>query len=405
MLIDEAKAYRLMNCGLTELNISIDAALPETYRKVRRGGKLDILHDNIRMLVKAKRETGAKLPLIGMNYVLLNENEGELVKFVEQAADFGVDFINCVTYATYDWGFQNRRTHANYERELSAARKRMAELNVRVKSFPSEDVSWSDSRNGFGCQFFWGEEFRVSFEGEITLGCCTPFKESFSYGNLLRQPFTEIWNNEKYSELSANVAGQARAERDLRILRQTRQNLLPQPRGKHRRHCADEFPDGQNSGASMSFVVPISNAPLLRDPPFVVWLCLLAAAIGVRVFRLLKAPDKNLSRLERSLLAAGVGFGLLSNVALILGSLHHSHAPQCRYLFTPPLHYCFSPDMLRIFRACIARMSDGMNSFAVWPAAKCPSDTTSSSRRGYVPRTFGGTPYSEGFSSFRRKHH
>lgn len=200
MLIDEEKAYRLMDCGLTELNISIDAALPETYRKVRRGGKLDILHDNIKRLVKAKHETGAKLPLIGMNFVLLNENEGELVQFVEQAADFGVDFLNCVTYATYDWGFQNRRTHVNYERELSAARKRMAELNVRVKSFPSEDISWSDPRNGFGCQFFWGEEFRVSFEGEITLGCCTPFKESFTYGNLLEQPFREIWNNAYYRE-------------------------------------------------------------------------------------------------------------------------------------------------------------------------------------------------------------
>ena len=41
MLIDEEKAYKLMDCGLTELNISIDAARPETYRRVRRGGRLE----------------------------------------------------------------------------------------------------------------------------------------------------------------------------------------------------------------------------------------------------------------------------------------------------------------------------------------------------------------------------
>ena len=198
MLIDQERAYKLMDCGLTELNISIDAALPDTYRRVRRGGKLDVLHDNIRGLMKAKRETGARFPMVGLNYVLLNENEGELVKFVEQAHEFGVDFINCITYAGYDWGFQNRRTPDNYKRELDAARKRMDELGVRCKSFPSEDLSWTDPKTPFACQFFWGEEFRVTFNGDITLGCCSPFKETFSYGNLLEQPFTEIWNNEFY---------------------------------------------------------------------------------------------------------------------------------------------------------------------------------------------------------------
>ena len=156
MLIDQDSAYKLMNCGLTELNISIDAALPDTYRRVRRGGKLDILHDNIRRLMKAKRETGARFPMIGLNYVLLNENEGELVKFVEQAHEFGVDFINCITYAGYDWGFQNRRTPENYKRELDAARKRMDELGVRCKSFPSEDLSWTDPKTPFALSVLLG---------------------------------------------------------------------------------------------------------------------------------------------------------------------------------------------------------------------------------------------------------
>lgn len=198
MLIDEEKAYRMMDCGLTELNISIDAAYPETYKRVRRGGNLDLLHDNIRRLIRVKRETRSRFPMIGLNYVMLNENEGELVPFVEQAADFGVDFINCITYAGYDWGFRNRRTKASYKQELEAARKRMDELNVRVKTFPSDDISWSDPKRPFSCPFYWGEEFRVTYGGDITLGCCTPFKETYSYGNLLETPFSEIWNNELF---------------------------------------------------------------------------------------------------------------------------------------------------------------------------------------------------------------
>jgi MoaA/NifB/PqqE/SkfB family radical SAM enzyme len=198
MLIDETKAQQIVTSGLTEVNVSIDAAFPDTYKRVRRGGRLDVLHENIRRLVRARNESKARFPMIGMNFVMLNDNEGELVPFVEQAAEFGVDFVNCITYAAYDWGFKNKRDADSYKRELDKARKRMDELGVRCKSFPSEDLSWSDPSKPFFCGFFWGEEFRVAYDGSITLGCCTPFKETYSYGNLLETPFTEIWNNEKF---------------------------------------------------------------------------------------------------------------------------------------------------------------------------------------------------------------
>jgi len=200
MLIDEEKASRLMDAGLTEIDISIDAATADTYRRVRRGGKLPVLHDNIRRLVRIKQQTRAKHPLIGVNYVLLNENEGELVPFIEQAADFGVDFVNCITYATYDWGFVNARTPESYKRELAAAAARIEELGVRCKSFPSDDISWSDPDKTFDCGFFWGGSVRITYAGDMTLGCCTPFKETYSYGNVLQQPFDAIWNGPRFQK-------------------------------------------------------------------------------------------------------------------------------------------------------------------------------------------------------------
>jgi len=194
--LDEATCERLPESGLTEINVSIDAASPATYKKVRRGGNLTRVHDNLRRLVGARRRTNARLPLIGVNYVLLNENEGELVPFIEQAAELGVDFVNCISYATYDWGFQNRRTRDSYRRELDAARTRLGELRLRCRTFPSDDLSWTDPMARFDCRFFWGESVRVTYDGTMTLGCCTPFKETYSYGNLLTTPFEEIWNGE-----------------------------------------------------------------------------------------------------------------------------------------------------------------------------------------------------------------
>jgi MoaA/NifB/PqqE/SkfB family radical SAM enzyme len=210
MPIDEEKAYKLMDCGLTEVDISIDAADSDTYRRVRRGGKLDVLHQNIKRLMDVRRETRARFPMVGVNFVMLNENEGELVPFIEQAAELGVDFVNCITYASYDWGFRNRRTSESYKRELEAASTRLAALGMRCKSFPSDDLSWSDPNRPFDCSFFWGSSLRITHAGDVTLGCCTPFKETYSYGNVLERPFTEIWNNEQF-QMNRALANSHRA--------------------------------------------------------------------------------------------------------------------------------------------------------------------------------------------------
>lgn len=198
MRLDDATCERLPHSGLTEINVSIDAAEPKTYKRVRRGGDLAVVHENLRRLLRARRAAGARLPLCGVNYVLLNENEGELVRFVEQAAEIGVDFVNCITYATYDWGFKNRRTRESYQRELDAARARLVQLGLRCRSFPSDDLSWTDPARPFECDFFWGRSVRVAYDGTLTLGCCTPFKETYAYGNLLTTPFDELWNGPRF---------------------------------------------------------------------------------------------------------------------------------------------------------------------------------------------------------------
>jgi MoaA/NifB/PqqE/SkfB family radical SAM enzyme len=190
----------LIGAGLTEVNVSIDAATPETYRKVRRGGRFDLVHENLRELLRRRRERKAKLPLVGVNFVMLNDNEGELVPFIEQAAELGVDYVNCITYATYDWGFENLRSPASYRAELARARARLDELELKCRSFPSDDLSWAEPGHPFACNFFWGQSFRVTWDGSVTLGCCTPFKETYSYGNLLETPLAELWNGPAFRE-------------------------------------------------------------------------------------------------------------------------------------------------------------------------------------------------------------
>jgi MoaA/NifB/PqqE/SkfB family radical SAM enzyme len=193
-LLDEATCEKLVASGIAEVNVSIDAAMPETYRKVRRGGELEDVHAGMRRLLAARARAGARRPLVGVNFVMLNENEGELVGFIEQAKAIGVDHINCISYASYDWGNQNRRDRGSYEREVAVARRRLDEVGLRCRTLPSIDWTWTEQSRLFDCGFFWGDSVRVAFDGSLTLGCCTPFKETFAYGNVLEVPFGEIWN-------------------------------------------------------------------------------------------------------------------------------------------------------------------------------------------------------------------
>jgi MoaA/NifB/PqqE/SkfB family radical SAM enzyme len=198
MLLTEDNIQKALDSHVTELNVSLDGGTLDTYKKVRRGGKLDVIAENIKKFYEMRKASGKKFPRMGLNFVMLNDNEGELPAFIELGAELGVDYINCITYATYDWGFQNRRTLESYRAELTEAKKALAKTGLECRYFPEWDPAWLKPDRPFMCNFFWGEEFRVSFNGHITLGCCTPFGESYSYGNLFDTPVSQIWNNEKF---------------------------------------------------------------------------------------------------------------------------------------------------------------------------------------------------------------
>jgi len=197
MYLTEDTIRKALKSRLTELNVSLDGGTVDIYKKVRRGGNLDLISENIKLFLKLRRESGKRFPRLGLNFVMVNDNEGDLPAFIQLAADLGVDYINCVTYATYDWGFRNSRTLENYRKELAEAKEVLDRTGLEGRYFQEWNSEWLKKDRKFGCNFFWGEEFRVSFSGYVTLGCCAPFPETYSYGNLFEQSFKEIWNCDK----------------------------------------------------------------------------------------------------------------------------------------------------------------------------------------------------------------
>ena len=81
-LADRAE-QRCVLSGLAELHVSIDAATPEIYERIRVRAHLDRVLDNVRRLQETKRRLGSSAPSLRMVVVAMRQNLAELPKPAE----------------------------------------------------------------------------------------------------------------------------------------------------------------------------------------------------------------------------------------------------------------------------------------------------------------------------------
>jgi sulfatase maturation enzyme AslB (radical SAM superfamily) len=91
-VLDDRRLKNLVASQLKVINVSLDAARPETYQKIR-GFAFDEVLGNIRRFVDARRASGKKFPLLYMNMTLMRSNIEEVLEFIDLASGLGADSI------------------------------------------------------------------------------------------------------------------------------------------------------------------------------------------------------------------------------------------------------------------------------------------------------------------------
>jgi MoaA/NifB/PqqE/SkfB family radical SAM enzyme len=84
---------RLVTCGLHEIIVSVDGASNETYEVYRKGGRFELVCENMRRLVREKRQLGRTTPVITWQFLVFRFNEHEIETAKAMAAEIGVDRI------------------------------------------------------------------------------------------------------------------------------------------------------------------------------------------------------------------------------------------------------------------------------------------------------------------------
>jgi MoaA/NifB/PqqE/SkfB family radical SAM enzyme len=173
-------AQKLIRSGLDLLTVSIDGATSLTYKRYRKNGDLDIVLDNIKALVAAKKDLKQQRPIITIQFMVMEHNEHEIPLIKKIASDLGVDNLEFKPIGIGDGTKHLLPGNPGLIRRIYR--------DPAVKRQP--------------CWWLWAS-FVVLWNGDFT-PCCF-YGTAKPAGNLLEKDIQELKNSSLYQNLRKTV--------------------------------------------------------------------------------------------------------------------------------------------------------------------------------------------------------
>jgi MoaA/NifB/PqqE/SkfB family radical SAM enzyme len=209
----------LIDAGLDELRVSIDAATPETFQKVRGAPLFAQIVENLRQFVARKAERSVRHPRLSLWFVGLRQNIHELPALVDLAADLGIPEVYLQRLVYYGEGVAQAAeslhgqaegpVRAIIEEGMARGQARGVALRASGATSPLESLRPSaEPRPWARCQRPWNSTY-VTANGKILPCCIAPFAHKdfagMILGDLRRQSLEEIWAGERYRAFRARL--------------------------------------------------------------------------------------------------------------------------------------------------------------------------------------------------------
>ena len=207
-LLDAARAEGLIDAGLARLKVSLDAATPEAYARVREGGEIEPVLRNVEALQARVRARG-RGPRVEVQMVAFRENLAELLPMLALCDErLGVD-LNVMGMFTY--GGQEAFTERALEdvpatrAALQRAREDAARRGMwRARaSLGAAIAALSGEASRKPCLVPWYSAI-VSTDGDL-YPCCHHTIRGTCVGNVLRDGFSAVWNGPAMRDFRAGL--------------------------------------------------------------------------------------------------------------------------------------------------------------------------------------------------------
>jgi len=224
-LLTPRKQRELIETGLDELRVSLDAADAKTFLAVRGKDFFNRIVRNISGFTALQKELGAETPLVSMWLTGLKETIGQLPDFVRLAASIGVREVYLQRLVFDEAGFGLARAESALfaqarEEEaaaIEAAQRIAGELGVELNASggmepglsikdQKSDNPWSTCRRPWSLMYF-------TAHGRALPCCIAPFSargyENYTLGDATQQSLREIWASPAYREFRTSLLSDA----------------------------------------------------------------------------------------------------------------------------------------------------------------------------------------------------
>ena len=222
-LLRPAKFQEIVDTGLDEIRVSLDAADAKSYRMVRGKDFFGRVVRNVGNFTAFQRETGATTPRVSLWLTGLKETVQELPEFVRLAHTMNVTEVHLQRLVFDDAGFGLARpesslfeaTRATEEAAIAEAQAIGRELGVILDASGATEPELSLKQHPKGapqsmCRRPWSLMYFTA-HGRALPCCIAPFSargyENYTLGDAKTQTLDEIWNGPVYQQFRADLVG------------------------------------------------------------------------------------------------------------------------------------------------------------------------------------------------------
>jgi MoaA/NifB/PqqE/SkfB family radical SAM enzyme len=215
-LLTRRKGTELIESGLDELRISLDAAEPRAFEQVRGRDMFDRIVRNLRSFVALQREVAVARPRLSLWLTGLKETLDQLPDFVRLAHDIGIPevYLQRLVYFPEGQGLarpqsalfeQLDRETATPIREAEALAASLGvAFNASGATEPGTSLRRQDDKQPWSlCRRPWTLMYFTA-HGKALPCCIAPFSmrgyASFTLGDATQQTLREIWNGRRYQD-------------------------------------------------------------------------------------------------------------------------------------------------------------------------------------------------------------
>ena len=216
ILLDERLRDGLINAGLDELRISLDAASSQGYKNIRNSDAFEQIVENLKSFLLLQKQLQVASPKLSLWFLGTRDNISELPDFIELAAEIGIEeaYLQRLVYFQDDEGYGVARatktlqdsTDRSWEL-IQESQEMAAKLGIQFdasgRSKPVESLKgeveaklpWSKCHRPLTLMY-------ITANGNVLPCCISPFAtvdySSIILGNVFENSLAEIWSGSKY---------------------------------------------------------------------------------------------------------------------------------------------------------------------------------------------------------------